>query len=433
MSDLKVKVSRPAKDEIDLQSLSKEELIARVNQLQAHVVQLRNLLKTDSTSKNKCHTGRPFDHKRYARRHVLLHVSYVGWDYMGYVVQEQTQKTIEAEIFKALEKTCLIESRETSNYNRCGRTDKGVSSFGQVISIDLRSNLDNGPGVFVPPGHELKPRTSESRREIQYAHVLNKVLPTEIRVVGWAPVEQSFSARFDCKQRTYHYYFPRGDLNIEDMRKASHYLIGTHDFRNLCKMDVGNGVVQFIRSVTSISIEPVGTDNDSYSMQRITLVGQAFLWHQVRSIVAVLFLVGQGKEEPTIMVDLLDVEKNPRKPQYTMASELPLNLFHCAFADVDDWVYDQDALCYVIRDYQTLWTEHSVKSVMLKEMLQNLEQKASVQPERPYLSLIQGVEAKVYTPLLKRPQCESLERRIEHYAKRKRIEIVTEETESAGS
>lgn len=96
------------------------------------------------------------------------------------------------------------------------------------------------------------------------------------------------------------------------MRKASHYLIGTHDFRNLCKMDVGNGVVQFIRSVTSISIEPVGTDNDSYSMQRITLVGQAFLWHQVRSIVAVLFLVGQGKEEPTIMVDLLDVEKNPR-------------------------------------------------------------------------------------------------------------------------
>lgn len=70
---------------------------------------------------------------------------------------------------------------------------------------------------------------------------------------------------------------------------------------------------------------------------------------------------------------------------------------------------------------------------MLKEMLQNLEQKASVQPERPYLSLIQGVEAKVYTPLLKRPQCESLERRIEHYAKRKRIEIVTEETESAGS
>jgi tRNA pseudouridine38/39 synthase len=60
-------------------------------------------------------------------------VAYTGWDYMGYVVQEQTKKTIEHDLFQALEKTCLIDSRETSNYHRCGRTDKGVSSFGQVI------------------------------------------------------------------------------------------------------------------------------------------------------------------------------------------------------------------------------------------------------------------------------------------------------------
>ncbi len=59
--------------------------------------------------------------------------AYVGWDYSGFVVQEHTNKTIEAEIFKALEKLCLIKNRESSNYHRCGRTDKGVSSFGQVF------------------------------------------------------------------------------------------------------------------------------------------------------------------------------------------------------------------------------------------------------------------------------------------------------------
>lgn len=44
--------------------------------------------------------------------------AYVGWDYAGFVVQEHTEKTIEAEVFKALEKTRLLESRETSNYHR---------------------------------------------------------------------------------------------------------------------------------------------------------------------------------------------------------------------------------------------------------------------------------------------------------------------------
>ena len=42
--------------------------------------------------------------------------------------------------------------RETSNYHRCGRTDKGVSALGQVVSIDLRTNLLEGLGVKVREG-----------------------------------------------------------------------------------------------------------------------------------------------------------------------------------------------------------------------------------------------------------------------------------------
>lgn len=39
----------------------------------------------------------------------------------------------QSEIFRALEKTrLLVGDKKESQYSRCGRTDKGVSSFGQV-------------------------------------------------------------------------------------------------------------------------------------------------------------------------------------------------------------------------------------------------------------------------------------------------------------
>lgn len=36
---------------------------------------------------------------------------YLGWDYQGFAVQEDTDKTIETALFDALLKTKLIESR----------------------------------------------------------------------------------------------------------------------------------------------------------------------------------------------------------------------------------------------------------------------------------------------------------------------------------
>ncbi len=35
-------------------------------------------------------------------------------------------------------------------------------------------------------------------------------------------------------------------------------------------------------------------------MCELTVIGQAFLWHQIRCIVAVLFLVGQERESPQV-------------------------------------------------------------------------------------------------------------------------------------
>lgn len=182
-----------------------------------------------------------FTHFRCHKRHILLKFYYLGWNYNGFVEQEDTINTIEYHIFEGLKKSCLIENRETSNYHRCGRTDKGVSAFSQVISLDVRSKL--------PP--EDSKNVDE---ELSYCKMLNRILPKDIRCVAWAPVADNYSARFDCKRRSYKYFFPRGNLDVAAMSQAAGYLIGHHDFRNICKMDVANGVITFARTVQDARI-----------------------------------------------------------------------------------------------------------------------------------------------------------------------------------
>lgn len=423
-----------------------KDLKSRVQQLEAHVTQLRHIVLKSDKEKTGAHrkTQRQFDFNKYNSRHVALKVAYLGWDYQGFVVQEDTEKTIEAALFDCLLKTRLIESRETSNYHRCGRTDKGVSAFGQVISIDLRTNLLKGPGVKVREGGTAHLRQGETTTEIRYVHILNKVLPPEIRILAWAPVEESFSARFSCKKRTYKYCFPKGNLDLQLMSEAADKLVGEHDFRNLCKMDVGNGVTSFKRRILQTEVIVLDSTENGSTMCELTVVGQAFLWHQIRCIVAVLFLIAQGKEEPDILDDLLNVEKCPRKPQYSMASELPLMLFDCDFGDDLEWVYEADWHEDNIRHLQQMWAQHAIRATMLKRMLEELDQ-AKVETESdiapwnelsaPVLQqcewIIPGNKPRVYKPLLSRQTCESLEERIEHYAKRRKTSH-PQSTSSAG-
>lgn len=174
----------------------------------------------------------------------------MGWDYQGFATQEDTTSTIEYHLFAALTKCCLIENRETSNYHRCGRTDKGVSAFSQVISLDIRSCLE-------------PEKQSNLSEEMPYCKILNRCLPKNIRCISWSPALPDISARFDCKFRCYKYFFPRGNLNIEAMNEAVKFTIGTHDFRNLCKMDVANGVVNFMRKVLDAEVTLLTKENEN--------------------------------------------------------------------------------------------------------------------------------------------------------------------------
>ncbi|XP_050146569.1 uncharacterized protein LOC126621982 isoform X2 [Malus sylvestris] len=263
------------------------------------------------------------------KRYVALKVMYFGQRFYGFASEAQMDPTIESEIFKALEKTrLLVDDKKESQYSRCGRTDKGVSAVGQVIALYLRSNLketcenneDSNKIVY----------SEQYEGEIDYVRVLNRALPEDIRVFGWCPVPLDFNARFSCLGREYYYLFWGQNLNLLAMESAGRKFVGEHDFRNFCKMDALN-VHNYRRKITSFAVSPCDVRFDENQLWAIKIKGSAFLWHQVRCMVAVLFLIGQGHESPDVVDALLDTSRTPRKPQYTMAPEIPLVLQSCEF------------------------------------------------------------------------------------------------------
>ncbi|NXH18702.1 PUS3 synthase, partial [Bucco capensis] len=433
-------------------ALDPEQLLRRVQELEEEVKKLQEKLREDKTDagrreapsapgKGKKRQQRLFNFGDYGSRHVALKIAYLGWGYQGFASQENTSNTIEEKLFEALKKTRLVEDRQTSNYHRCGRTDKGVSAFGQVISLDLRSNLLDGKKLN---GHRGDSEGKGNKEELRYTHILNRVLPPDIRVLAWAPVEPNFSARFSCLQRTYRYFFPCADLDVTLMNAAAQRYVGTHDFRNLCKMDVANGVVNFQRTILSAAVTWVEREGegetglqDPFRLCQFEVMGQAFLYHQVRCMMAILFLIGQRMESPEIIDELLDVKKNPRKPQYSMAVEFPLVLYDCEFKNLQ-WFYDHEVQEFNVTHLQQLWANHAVKTQVLRNMLQGLDTApvaagkspgnsttvlwGDVKPQlcNQASSFVQGVKTRTYKPLLARPKCEGLEARIQHFVQRGR-------------
>lgn len=425
--------------EAELQNLSKEELVEKVIQLQSHNFQLRNLLRkkideecdpkstvpASTEAEDKPTTAKrqkKLDSLRNApRRHILLKLLYFGWDYLGFASQENSGSTIEEHLFRALSRTCLIESRQTANYHRCGRTDKGVSAFCQVISLTVRSKFVESEQLIA----------ENIQKEIDYCTMLNGVLPENIQCIAWMPLKNpSYSARFDCVQRTYRYFFPKGNLNIEAMQEGCKFLIGSRDFRNLCKMDVHNGVTKFIRHVKSANILPCqdqSVNKEGFNMFYFQITANAFLWHQIRCILAVLLLIGQEKEQPSVLEELLNVEKNPCKPQYTPALGLPLNLYDCQFRkkssdakeyvedkgededcnpDTTEWVFSESNTVKVIETLQGEWAESNIKATMIREVLHSLEEISGVKSETQYnIVHEESTRKKGYQKLLTRKRC----------------------------
>jgi tRNA pseudouridine38/39 synthase len=384
-----------------------EQLVARIQELE------QQLHPPEPYRKPPKQPPKPFDASRYSTRLIALKFAYLGQKYNGFEHHNNNTTplpTIEEEIWKALAKTRLINptpggERTTASsgnkgahvdwdgceYSKCGRTDRGVSAFGQVIGVRVRSNRpllktkpspDGELGGQAAEGHvqgmaaeskSIEPTKpfDELKDELSYIQILNRVLPPDIRIYAWCPnPPPDFSARFSCKERRYKYFFTNpcfgpvpgssglysatdastmreGWLDIDKMRQACKHLVGLHDFRNFCKIDASKQLTNFNRRIFHADVEEVSPLSfPSYlahpaarnvaaaeppKMYAFVLHGSAFLWHQVRSIVAILFLIGQGLESPSLIQQLLDISTNPTRPKYEMASDAPLVLWDCIF------------------------------------------------------------------------------------------------------
>jgi hypothetical protein len=71
----------------DVESMTRDELIAEVTRLSNHNFQLKNLLEKANgknqklDESNKKYKDRPFDFDKYHKRHVFLKFAYLGWNY----------------------------------------------------------------------------------------------------------------------------------------------------------------------------------------------------------------------------------------------------------------------------------------------------------------------------------------------------------------
>ncbi|KAH8101317.1 pseudouridine synthase [Cristinia sonorae] len=359
-------------------SWSRDQLISRLN----HLDQLHTRRPQSQPPK---HVNTPFNFAAHPKRKIALKLCYHGSEYSGMEFQKlpTALPTVEKVLFDAMAKTKLVDGEaglEGCGWERCGRTDKGVSAAQQVVSLWVRSALTSSNvepsepkptsapqetqdqtvsamseefGMMgdwdEPPSNTVRKRPLEEPTELRYVSSLNNVLPPSIRILAWSPVADDFSARFNCRFRHYKYFFTSDGLDIAAMRDAASRLVGEHDFRNLCKVDPGKQLTSFRRKILQATVNPV--ENDGSKLYVFDLKGTAFLYNQVRHIMAVLFLVGTNLEHPSLVSALLNTDpENPyppyapnelappvvtTKPSYQMADGLPLVLWDCGYSDSD--------------------------------------------------------------------------------------------------
>ncbi|GMH98837.1 hypothetical protein TrST_g13138 [Triparma strigata] len=335
------------------------------------------------TSKKEKKKPRPFTLSNKRQRHIALRISYDGSSYGGFSenVGEAYDNSVEKFLFIAFIKTRLIVDRKSCSYGRCGRTDKGVSSSGQIINLYLRSVIPKGeeyddkvPEYDEEVEIEVKDEKGNVKKkiikELDYVKILNGVLPPSILVQSWSPVTPSFSSRFSCTSRTYRYFFISTNLNLSQMSLGLEKIIGDHDFRNIAKMDTEH-VSNFRRVVYEAGIKGEGT------VRYFEIKGQAFLWHMVRNIVQVMFFIGKGLESPSIVDSLFDVSKMPRKPNYKMAADYPLVLHKCDFKDLRMKSSAMN-LWEVQMNLEGRWERLAIMAEQLRNQIESLGEENSV-------------------------------------------------------
>jgi len=204
---------------------------------------------------------------------VAFKLAYLGGRYHGFQRQPNIL-TVESVVIDALKSLNL----NPEGFCYSGRTDRGVSALGQVITF------------FV----------DEDKASLAVPRVINSKLPWDIWTWAHTPVPDNFSARYGALWREYQYVLYRPGLDLDSMQKAAKLLVGTHNFRNLSTEKRKDTT----RTLMSLDVE------EQSDLVVITARSDGFLWNMVRKIVTVLETVGSGEKDVNWALDLLDIKQN---------------------------------------------------------------------------------------------------------------------------
>lgn len=220
----------------------------------------------------------------------LLNISFCGKNYHGWQYQENAVsvqgvvKNILSDIFK---KECPYPSG-------CSRTDTGVHALEFIATVPELQNI---------PPEKLKKG-------------LNSLLPEDIRINHIERIPGAQDGREFVFGKHYRYMICTKDtassfgweyswhtgypLDVEKMRKALEYFVGTHDFASF--MGAGSDVKSTVRTIRQADI----LVKDDYLA--IDFTGEGFLKHQIRIICGTLAYVGRGKISPDEIPGLIEAK-----------------------------------------------------------------------------------------------------------------------------
>ena len=208
----------------------------------------------------------------------LITFSYDGSSFSGYQKQGEL-RTIQNELEKALK---YINGGTNTKVTSSGRTDKGVHALCQKAHVDIK--------VEITPYKLMR--------------ALNSNLPNDIHVIKTEVVDNDFHARYMVKEKEYQYKLNMGEYNpcmrnyiyqyckkldIEEMKKAIKYFLGTHSFKSFTPNK--DKRENYIRTINYANI----CEKDN--IITFTFRGDGFIKYQIRNMVGYLIKVGEGKKK----------------------------------------------------------------------------------------------------------------------------------------
>lgn len=239
-------------------------------------------------------------------RNIKMLLEYDGSRYKGWQKQKEDTVTIQGKLENVLSKMTGEEIQVIG----CGRTDAGVHAENYVANFRTNSTLS-------------------TEMMLNY---LYEFLPEDIVVKSLKDTSERFHARYNVKSKTYVYtinnskfrdvfnrryvYHLEDRLNLEAMRKASEFLIGTHDFKSFTNLKSKNKST--IKTIHYIKI------SENHNIIEIEVNGNSFLFNMVRIIAGTLIEVGLGNLEISEVKRILDAKKRSEAGAIAQAKGLRL-------------------------------------------------------------------------------------------------------------